>query len=77
MSTINFTVGKLSNGNKWTIAFVAAVLFFIISLPFVYGVTNSLFGAIGVRTTTPGGPTIWGILIHAIVFMLLLRLILW
>lgn len=61
-----------TNAQKWWFAIVAGLLFALISSPFVYGITNSFLG----KTTTVGGPTFWGILLHTIVYILLLRLLL-
>lgn len=77
MASINFIRSPLTSGDKWTISILAAILFIIVSLPFVYGLTDSLFSGVGLSTTSVGGPTLTGIFIHALVFMLLLRLLLW
>jgi hypothetical protein len=72
---------KLSNQQKWLGALVAGLLFLILSSSFAYQLTNKLLTAIGgpkAATVTPAGaPTVLGLILHTIVFILLLRLILW
>jgi len=72
---------KLSNQQKWLGAIVAGLLFLILSSGFVYGLTNklltSLFGPKAATITAGGAPTILGLILHTIVFVLLFRLILW
>jgi hypothetical protein len=72
---------KLSNQQKWLGALVAGLLFLILSSSFAYQLTNKLLTAIGgpkAATVTAGGqPTTLGLILHTIVFILLLRLILW
>jgi hypothetical protein len=72
---------KLTNQQKWIGALVAGLLFLILSSSFVYQLTNKLLTAIGgpkAATISAGGqPTTLGLILHTIVFVLLLRLILW
>jgi hypothetical protein len=71
---------KLSNQQKWLGAIVAGLLFLILSSTFAYQLTNKLTTAIfGEKAATlgPNGPTVFGLILHAIVFVLLFRLILW
>lgn len=47
----------------------AVLLFFIISNPFTYRLTNSLLGGLTGRLADPSGcPTTKGILVHSVVF---------
>ena len=62
---------ELSNAQKWWVSIATGLLFALISSPFMYQVTNSIFG----KTTTQGGPTLWGLILHTIVFTLLVRLL--
>jgi hypothetical protein len=70
----------LTNGQKWLSALIAAVLFVIISSKVVYQLTNTLFVSVfGPKAATWGGngPTMLGYILHSIVFLLLVRLLLW
>ena len=51
-----------------------AILFLVISAPITYKFTNSLLKKVCVLANKNGCPTVCGLLIHAVVFMLLLRL---
>jgi hypothetical protein len=72
---------KLSNSQKWLGALVAGLLFLILSSGIVYQLTNkiftSIFGPKAATVTVAGAPTVFGLILHTIVFILLLRLILW
>jgi hypothetical protein len=70
----------LTNGQKWLAALIAAVLFAIISSSVVYQLTNSLMTSVfGPKAATWGanGPTMFGLLLHSVVFLLVVRLLLW
>lgn len=78
--TINIfsTAGGISSGQKWIAAIILGLLFALISSNFVYRLTNTLFTSIGVSPLyVAGGPTLLGLLIHTIVFILIVRLIMW
>ena len=72
---------KLSNQQKWLGAIVAGLLFLILSSSFVYQLTNklltSLFGPKAATISAGGAPSTLGLILHTVVFILLLRLILW
>jgi hypothetical protein len=72
---------KLTNQQKWLGALVAGLLFLILSSGIVYQLTNKLFTAIfgpkAATITAGGAPTVFGLILHTVVFVLLLRLILW
>ena len=64
-----------TNQEKWTISAVSALLFYIIALPQTYEcVTNPIFeGLLGVQLQKNGRPTVTGVIIHALVFLLIVR----
>lgn len=67
---------RVTNFDKWTIAGIIAVLFFIFSLPFIYNISNAGAKLIGARTVSKHGcPSIFGILVHAIIFLIIIRLL--
>jgi len=68
----------LSNLNKWAIAFAFGLLFALISSRALYCLTDSLFCPLGLHTycLSNYGPTMFGFIVHIIVFILLVRLIL-
>jgi hypothetical protein len=68
--TINFSEGK-----KWLIGLLVGVLFFLVSSPFMYKITGSITDKIGLKTSDNGCPNYQGVLLHTIVFIILLRLL--
>jgi hypothetical protein len=69
----------LTNGQKWVSALIAALLFALISSTMVYQLTNQLMVSIfgpSAATLGPKGPTLFGLILHSVVFLLVVRLIL-
>lgn len=62
-----------TEGQKWMISFWSGLLFFIISSPFAYIFTRAFFEKIGFQTSINGCPLFIGLIIHAIVFAILIR----
>lgn len=65
----------LTEKHKWIISLWTALLFLLIASPFMYNITNSLTSTIGFQTSSNGCPNIWGLVIHAIVFAILTRVL--
>ena len=63
------------SGKKWYLSLVAGLLFLIIAAPFTFRLTDSLFGLFGLHVVEDGCPTIAGLLIHTVVFILITRLL--
>lgn len=64
-----------SNLDKWMITLRTAILFFIVSSPFLYKFVNDTLGKLfGFAVSTGSGcPTAGGLLLHTVVFAVLLR----
>lgn len=71
---------KTSNNDKWMYSAWAVVPFLLVSLPTTYMLTNKLLSPLGLPTTsgkatmTSACPSPLGLLLHALVFLLLVRL---
>jgi len=65
----------LTERQKWMISIWSALLFLLISSPFMYNVTNSLTSTIGFLTSSNGCPNIHGLVLHAVVFAILIRVL--
>jgi hypothetical protein len=63
----------LGEGQKWMISLWSALLFLIIASPFMFKNTGWFFSKVGLKTQQGGCPNWWGLIIHAIVFALLIR----
>jgi hypothetical protein len=69
----------VTNSMKWWLAILLGVLFFVIAFPGTYNLTNAIWTSLGLPSflTAPGCPTTLAVLIHALVFALIVRLLLW
>lgn len=68
---------KLSDDTqKWVISAVSAAIFLLIGSPFMYDLTQRYIAQpLGLKFITAGGAvTITGLLVHALVFFLIVRL---
>jgi hypothetical protein len=70
---------SVSNSMKWWLALFLGLLAFLIFLGGTYNLTNNIWIHLGLPSfmNAPGCPKAWGVLIHAIIFALIVRLILW
>lgn len=67
-----------TSNQKWWAAILLGFLFALVSSPLAYLGTNYFFTHLGgANTTSCSGSTLFGLFIHTIVFILLIRLILW
>ena len=64
---------KSSEGKKWLICLMSAILFLLIASPFMYKCTGFLFSKLTLKTEQNGCPNFLGLIIHAIIFSLLIR----
>ena len=58
---------KQDKKSQWKFSIISAIIFLLISSPFMYNITNSILGI----TTTNGCPTVVGLILHTIVFLLI------
>ena len=59
--------------DKWKYSLYSAIVFLLISSPYTYMFMNSIFGSFVSISSSSGCPTMVGLLLHAIVFMLIIR----
>jgi len=73
------TVPTVTNGMKWWLAILVGILFFLLAFGGTYNFTNAIWTSLGGPSylKAPGCPNGWGVLVHTILFILLIRLILW
>jgi len=63
---------RLSTKKELLFSLISAILFLIVSLPVTYSLTNAIFSGIGYPTVDANkAPTLFGILLHFVVFFLL------
>ena len=64
-----------SSTQKWQITFFSAFIFLLVVNPYTYKLTQKIFGdllKIG-TVATNGCPTVFGLILHTIVYVLLVR----
>ena len=62
--------------DKWIVSIISAVLFLIIASPFMYSLTNSLTSSFGlILADSRGCPLMSGLVVHALIFLLIVRLL--
>jgi hypothetical protein len=64
---------SLTESQKWMISLMSALLFLLIAAPFTYKLTGSLFEKVGLEIEKVGCPNMTGLIIHAVVFAVLIR----
>lgn len=62
-----------SSSEKWNITLFSAFIFILVVNPYTYKLTQSLFGNILGQITINGCPTMIGLALHTIVYILLVR----
>ena len=65
---------KLNESQKIMVSVWSALLFLLIASPFMFKLTGQLFSQVGLSTHSRGCPKMTGLVIHAVVFGLLVRL---
>jgi hypothetical protein len=72
-------VPTVTNSMKWWLALLLGFLFFLLAFGGTYNLTNGIWTGVGGQSflIAPGCPNVWGVLVHAIIFALIIRLILW
>lgn len=65
--------GSPSSLQKWQISIFSALIFIIVVSPYTYTLTNSIFSGILGKIAINGCPTITGIILHTVVYILLVR----
>lgn len=62
--------------DKWRVAIILGIIFVIMTAPIIFGFSNSIFRHAGLPTCDgKGRPTMFGWILHAVVFVLIVRLL--
>ena len=62
-----------SSFQKWQITFFSAIIFVLVVNPYTYKLTQYFLGRILGTITVNGCPTIMGLFLHTVVYVLLVR----
>lgn len=65
---------NLTDKKKWTYVLITVLIFIVVSMPRTYELTNSFLENIVGKIAFNGCPTTYGLLIHAFVFAIILKL---
>ena len=61
--------------DKWIVSIISGLLFLLVASPFLFSLVNDLTKHLGLVVASPSGcPTTAGLVLHAIVFTLIVRL---
>lgn len=62
--------------SKWVTAFIVALVFLFIASPYAFKLTNSVLIKLGIVVSDAEGcPSVLGLFIHALIFLLVIRLL--
>lgn len=63
--------------DKWIVSILSGLLFFLLASPFMFDLTNGLTKLFGLRTVNIETriPTIFGLTLHAFVYMVIVKLL--
>lgn len=64
---------KPTSNQKWLIALIAGLLFLLIGSPFLYRLVDGLLRGLVGPIAENGCPTMLGLVLHAVVFLLVVR----
>ena len=65
---------SITEGQKWLISLISAVIFFVIASPFMFKLTGVFFSLAGIKTEDDGIPNMWGLVLQSIVFAVVIRI---
>lgn len=69
------TYRNLTEGQKWLICLYSGLLFLLIASPYMYQLTNKVTSIAGFETSVNGCPNLYGLVLHGVVFLLLVRVL--
>lgn len=75
--TQEYNKNDLTEGQKWIVVLYCFLLFLVIASPFMYRITNTLTEIFGWETSENGCPNLSGLLLHAVVFAILTRILMY
>jgi hypothetical protein len=65
-----------TTSDKWKNSLIASLIFLVVAAPMTYTMVNKLTSMVNIQTVDSNGtPTMTGVIVHAIVFLLLTRLV--
>ncbi len=68
---------RVCSFDRTLIAIIIGILFFLIAMPMAFRLSNRAGGLIGIKTLNKNTPTLIGMLLHALIFTLIIRMLMW
>jgi hypothetical protein len=68
------TTSGLSEAQKWFLAIILGLIFAIFSSGLFYRLTNTIFSKMGIPTYYGSEPSYFGLFLHTVIFILIIRL---
>jgi len=66
----------VTSKDKWIISIISGLLFLLIASPFLFTLVNDITKRVGLTVASASGcPTTSGLLLHALVFILITRIL--
>ena len=73
-----FPKNELTDQQKWLAAIVAGFLFIVLSTPMTYQVMNGVTSSFGLNIANKHGcPNMGGVILNSIIFILIIRMLMW
>ena len=77
-SEINPRSLTTTSGQKWWVAVIVGFIFFILASPSLFKLTNKLLKTIYLPNSySNGSTTLFGLFLHMLIFIIIIRFILW
>jgi hypothetical protein len=68
--------GRVTNFDKWVISIIIGIVFLVLVSPFMFKLSNNITRINGPRTmNVNGSPTGFGLLLHTLIFIIIVRLL--
>lgn len=68
---------RVCSFDRTLIAIIIGILFFLIAMPMAFRLSNGLGGLVGVKTLHKNSPTLLGMIIHTLIFIFIIRCLMW
>lgn len=68
--------GRVTSFDKWVISIIIGIVFIVLVTPLMFRVTDKMSSLVGLHTVKSSGvPTAFGIFLHFVIFVIIIRLL--
>jgi hypothetical protein len=68
---------RICSFDRTLIAIIIGIIFFLLAMPMAFRLTNGIGSRIRLPTLKNGSPTLIGLIVHTIIFIIIIRLLMW